>query len=113
MRATKILLVDDSDIFRSNVRNSLGRAFLLTEAASEVEFQREFRPYTYDLVILDMRMKSGREGLQLLREILAYDELQPVIMVSAYGDTDAVLDSAEAGALMFLHKKEFTPELLS
>jgi DNA-binding NtrC family response regulator len=113
VRATKILLVDDNDKFRTNVRHSLGRAFLLTEAASETEFRREFRPYTYDLVILDMRLKSGREGLRLLREILAHDELQPVIMVSAYGDTDAVLDSAEAGALMFLHKQEFTPELLT
>ncbi len=113
MRARKILLVDDSDEFRSNVRNALGRAFLLTEAASETAFRQEFRPYTFDLVILDMRLKSGREGLLLLREILAFDELQPVIMVSSYGDTDAVLDSAESGALMFLHKQEFTPELLS
>jgi DNA-binding NtrC family response regulator len=34
-------------------------------------------------------------------------------MVSAYGDIDAVLDSAESGALMFLHKKEFSAELLA
>ncbi len=113
MRARKILLVDDSADFRSSVVNMLGRAFSITEAASEAEFRNLFRPYTYDLVILDMRLETGREGLRLLREILAYDELQPVIMVSAYGDTDAVLDSAEAGALMFLHKQEFTPELLA
>ncbi len=113
MRARKILLVDDSADFRSSVVKTLGRAFSITEAASEAEFRHLFRPYTYDLVILDMRLETGREGLQLLREILAYDELQPVIMVSAYGDTDAVLDSAEAGALMFLHKQEFTPELLA
>ena len=113
MRAIKILLVDDSAEFRSSVKKTLGRAFSITEAASETEFQSLFRPYTYDLVILDMRLETGREGLRLLREILAYDELQPVIMVSAYGDTDAVLDSAEAGALMFLHKQEFSPVLLA
>ena len=113
MRARKILVVDDSAEFRTSVQESLGRAFFITEAASEAEFRKEFRPFTYDLVILDMRLETAREGLGLLREILAYDELQPVIMVSAYGDTDAVLDSAEAGALMFLHKQEFTPELLA
>jgi DNA-binding NtrC family response regulator len=113
MSARKILLVDDDAIFSTQVQNTLGRAFTVTHAASEVEFRARFRPFTFDLIILDMRLDSEREGLGLLREISAYDELQPVIMVSAYGDTDAVLDAAEAGALMFLHKQEFTPELLT
>nr|VFK10110.1 MAG: two-component system, NtrC family, nitrogen regulation response regulator NtrX [Candidatus Kentron sp. LPFa]VFK26104.1 MAG: two-component system, NtrC family, nitrogen regulation response regulator NtrX [Candidatus Kentron sp. LPFa] len=113
MCAKKILLVDDSADFRASVIKTLGRVFFITEAASEVEFRNIFRPYTFDLVILDMRLETEREGLRLLREILGFDELQPVIMVSAYGDTEAVLDSAEAGALMFLHKQEFTPELLA
>ena len=113
MRARTILLVDDDAKFRSNVQKTLGRVYAVTHAASETEFRREFRPCAFDLIILDMRLETGREGLQLLREILAFDELQPVIMVSAYGDTDAVLDSAESGALMFLHKQEFTPELLA
>lgn len=113
MRARKILVIDDSAEFRSSVRKSLGGAFFVTEAATEADFRQEFRPFTYDLVILDLRLKTGREGLRLLREILEFDELQPVIMVSAYGDTDAILDSAEGGALMFLHKQEFTPELLA
>ena len=113
MSASNILIVDDSEEFRTKVRKSLGQIYPITEAASESEFHALYRPYTYDLVILDMRLKSGREGLRLLREILARDELQPVIMVSAYGDTDAVIDSTEAGALMFLHKQEFSPELLA
>nr|VFJ45713.1 MAG: two-component system, NtrC family, response regulator PilR/two-component system, NtrC family, C4-dicarboxylate transport response regulator DctD [Candidatus Kentron sp. DK] len=113
MRAKRILLVDDSAEFRLSVIKTLGRSFSITEAASEAEFRNIFRPYTFELIILDMRLETEREGLRLLREILAFDELQPVIMVSAYGDTDAVLDSAEAGALMFLHKQEFTPELLA
>lgn len=113
MNAKSILLVDDDDIFRTKVQESLQRTYFITNANSEAEFRRLFRPHIFDLIILDMRLESGREGLRLLREILALDELQPVIMVSAYGDTDAVLDSAESGALMFLHKQEFTPELLA
>ncbi len=113
MGANNILVVDDSDKFRTSVRNTLGHMYALTEAASEAEFRNLYRPYTFDLVILDMRLETEREGLRLLREILSLDELQPVIMVSAYGDTDAVIDSAEAGALMFLHKQEFSPELLA
>jgi DNA-binding NtrC family response regulator len=85
----------------------------LTEATDEEGFRLSFRPFEFDLVILDMRLKSGREGFDLLREIRANDQFQPVIMVSAYGDTETTLDAIESGALMFLHKKEFTPELLA
>lgn len=113
MRARKILLVDDGCEFRKSVRKVLAPLFEVVEAESAAAFRQVFRPFVFDLVILDMRLEAGREGLGLLREILAQDELQAVIMVSAYGDTDAVIEATEGGALMFLHKKEFTPELLA
>lgn len=113
MRARKIILVDDSSEFRASVRKTLGREFVVVEACSSEGFLREFRPFAFDLVILDMRLEDGREGLGLLRDIRAQDEFQPVIMVSAYGDTDAIIEATEAGALMFLHKRDFTPDLLA
>lgn len=113
MSARNILIVDDDHAFRGRVREALGGIYRITEVADEAGFRREYRPYTYNLVIMDMRLKEEREGLDLLREIRAYDELQPVIMVSSYGDTDATLDAIESGALMFLHKQEFSPELLA
>jgi len=111
--ARKILICDDSDKFRTAVTKALGGAFVIGEADSIAAFWRTFKPCTFDLIILDMRLEKGREGLELLRKIRSYDELQPVIMASAYGDTDAVLAAAEAGALMFLHKKDFSPDLLA
>jgi DNA-binding NtrC family response regulator len=113
MGTYRLLIVDDQAEFRTNVRTVLEGAYHITEAASEQEFRQVYRAGGFDLVLLDMRLETGREGLRLLREILAEDELQPVIMVSAYGDTEAVLASAESGALMFLHKQEFTPNLLA
>lgn len=112
MRARRILIVDDDADFRQRVRNSLGTIFRITEAASEVEFRQLYRPYLFDLIVLDLRLRHGHEGMDLLREVRLLDDLQPVIMVSAYGDTDSTLDAIEAGAMMFLHKQEFTPELL-
>ena len=103
--------MDDDEIFRTSVRQSLERAYSITEAASVAEFEARFQPYTYDLVILDMRLDKDREGLEVLREIQQWDENQPVIMASAYGDSDSVVEAAEGGALMFLHKTEFTPQL--
>ena len=108
-----ILLVDDDGAFRARVRDALGRAYRLTEAASEEDFRRLYQPHAYALVILDMRLQTGREGLDLLREMYALDELQPAIMVSAYGDTETTIEAIESGALMFLHKAEFTPGLIA
>lgn len=105
--------MDDSDNFRTSVRNTIGSDAEVCEAASEAEFKALYQPRSFDLVILDMRLKKEREGLKLLREILTEDEFQPVIMVSAYGDSEAIIEAAEAGAMMFLHKQEFTPELLA
>ncbi len=108
-----ILLVDDDASFRARVREALGGAYQLTEAASEAEFRRLYWPYGYALVILDMRLREGREGLDLLREIYALDELQPTIMVSGYGTTETTIEALESGALMFLNKEEFTPGLIA
>lgn len=112
MRARKIFLADDSGEFRSLVTDALGLRFEVVCAETEAAFREVFRPYSFDLVLLDLRLDREREGLGLLREVMAADALQPVIMVSAYGDSEAILDATEAGALMFLHKKEFSPELL-
>ena len=112
MRARKILLADDSSDFCSLVTETLSGRFELRQVDSVETFRETFRPYAFDLILLDMRLDTEREGLELLRKVMGQDALQPVIMVSAYGDSEAILDATEAGALMFLHKKEFTPELL-
>jgi DNA-binding NtrC family response regulator len=113
MDARTILLVDDDPKFRAQVRNSLGGPYQLVEASNEIEFWEVFRPGKYGLVILDMRLRTNREGLDLLREIYRCDDQQPVIVVSAYGDTETTINAVESGAIMFLHKKEFTPTLLA
>jgi two-component system, NtrC family, nitrogen regulation response regulator NtrX len=113
MGTNRILVVDDSDEFRTEIRKCLSGVFDLAEASSVDQFTALYRPRWYDLVILDMRLVAGREGLDLLRRIRTLDELQPVIMVSAYGDSESILDAAESGALMFLHKQEFSAPLLA
>jgi DNA-binding NtrC family response regulator len=82
--------------------------FEVVEACSEEEFRALWLPRGFDLLLLDMRLRRDREGLDVLREVFAQDELQPVIMVSAYGDTESAIAAVGAGAMMFLHKSEFT-----
>ena len=99
--------------FRDRVREALGGLYRLEEAASEEEFREKWRAFGFDLLLLDMRLRVDREGLDVLRGVYREDPLQPVIMVSAYGDTESAIEAVGAGAMMFLHKEEFTPALLA
>ena len=86
--------------------------FGVVEAGSEEEFRKLWQPRAFDLLLLDMRLRVDREGLDVLRKVFSLDELQPVIMVSAYGDAESAIEAVGAGAMMFLHKHEFSPALL-
>ncbi len=112
MRTSRILILDDDAGFRKVVCGALGIVFRIDEAADEAEFRLKFEPFRYDLVLLDMRLSVDREGIDVLRYVHSMDSLQPVIMVSAFGNADAAIEAVDAGALMFLYKREFTPQQL-
>lgn len=108
----QVLILDDDPAFRTAVREGLRGLFGVVEAGSEGEFRAVWRARRFDLLLLDMRLRRDREGLDVLREVFAQDECQPVIMVSAYGDTESAIEAVGAGAMMFLHKREFSPGLM-
>ncbi len=108
-----IFLLDDDLGFRDHMREALGGLYRLEEAGAEEEFRAKWRAFGYDLLLLDMRLRVDREGLDVLRAVFREDPLQPVIMVSAYGDTESAIEAVGAGAMMFLHKEEFTPALVA
>jgi CheY-like chemotaxis protein len=71
METNAVLIVDDSDTFRSAVRKCLSSKFeLVEEAASVQEFEALYQRRRYDLVILDMRLDDrgeGRQGIEFIR----------------------------------------------
>ncbi|MBM3854448.1 MAG: sigma-54-dependent Fis family transcriptional regulator [Verrucomicrobia bacterium] len=112
MLASQVMILEDDSEFRLRAREALAGSHDLVEASTEQEFRAKYRAFQFDLLLLDMRLRRDREGLDVLREVFAQDELQPVIMMSAYGDTESAIEAVGAGAMMFLHKREFTPALL-
>lgn len=107
-----ILLLDDDPSFRAAVRESVEGLYELVEAASIREFRTVWEPRRFALLLLDMRLRSDREGIDVLRQVFAQDASQPVIMLSAYGDSESAIEAVGAGAMMFLHKQEFSPSHL-
>ena len=75
-----ILLLDDDPSFRAAVRESLEGWYGLVEAESVQEFRAVWQPRRFALLLLDMRLRVDREGMDVLRQVFAQDASQPVIM---------------------------------
>jgi len=56
-----------------------------------------------DLVILDLKM-PGMNGLELLKEIKAYDQNILVILLTGHASVDSVVNVMKAGAFDYLEK---------
>jgi two-component system, chemotaxis family, protein-glutamate methylesterase/glutaminase len=113
---TKILIVDDSRIFRSAVEESLAGEKDIEVIGSvwngikAIEFIRTTRP---DLVTLDVEMPDmgGLETLEAIRKFNAADRTLPpvgVIMISSFTrkGADTTIRALESGAFDFITKPE-------
>lgn len=112
MPRPSILLVDDDVAFTEKVREAIEGLYDFAACHSVPEFRLRFDAAKYDLVIMDMRLERGHEGLDLVREILSQDPGQPVVIATAYADTETYLQALEAGALSYLDKRETSPVLI-
>jgi DNA-binding NtrC family response regulator len=71
----------------------------------------------YDAVLIDLNYTrdttSGREGLDLLSEIVALDSALPVIVMTAWGNVDLAVEAMRRGARDFIQKPWENERLIS
>ena len=103
----KILIVDDDRDFREALIGRLGDRREVVCADSVAAFKELFLPGAFDLIVLDMRLETDRDGLVLLEEIMGLDPYQLVIVVTKYVDTETHIAAIEGGAQLYLNKDEF------
>ena len=101
---TKILLIDDEARIRQTFARNLKRAGYGVITAEDgpsglIQYRRE-QP---DIVLLDLRM-PGMDGLAVLQAMREQDPEANVILCTAHGEKDAVIDALRAGASDFLPK---------
>jgi DNA-binding NtrC family response regulator len=105
-----ILIVDDDKKYADHLQRALSDLGHVDIAVSEAEFLTAFAPYKYDLVLLDLRLREGKEGLDLLDAIIEEDPLSAVIIISGYGDIATAVEALKRGARTFLEKGKISPE---
>src|SRR5947209_15778923 len=98
-----ILVVDDEEGVRNLFASFLSESFDCTTAASAEEALLLLAARPYALVISDVMM-PGRNGIELLREIVARYPDTVVVMCSGVDRTQRVLDAVRLGAYDYLVK---------
>jgi YesN/AraC family two-component response regulator len=82
----KILIIDDEEMVRDVLRQTLEREGYHVEAAADGERGLAlFQSWRPDLVITDILM-PGKEGLETIRELRAEDPDVQIIAISGGGD---------------------------
>lgn len=110
-----VMLVDDQTLVRQGVRSLLELSDdiqVVAEAAdgqAAIELVPKARP---DVLLLDMRM-PGKNGLDVLRELGANNQLPPTIILTTFDDDELVLEGLRAGARGYLLKDVALEELLN
>jgi len=105
MEGTTILVVDDEPGVRSSLKGILeDEGFEVFTAASGEEGLKQIEKLRPDVVLLDVLMPSGIDGIETLRRIKGSGSDTAVIMISGHGTIDMAVTAMELGALDFVEK---------
>jgi len=109
----KILIVDDSRTSRKMLRNILESSGheIVDEAVNGQDGVQKFQALKPDVITLDITMPIV-DGVEALKMIKALDPNSKVIMVTAAGQKNKMIDCIKAGANEFLTKPFDQQEIL-
>jgi CheY-like chemotaxis protein len=108
----KILIVDDIASQREVAGSMLENLnYQVTAVASGEEALAYLKDQTADLLILDMIMDNGIDGLETYKRLLEINPKQKAIIASGFSETDRVREVQQLGAGAYI-RKPFTLEVL-
>ncbi|MBV8517476.1 MAG: sigma-54-dependent Fis family transcriptional regulator [Acidobacteria bacterium] len=105
----RILLADDQPDVLEALRLLLkNKGFTIETASSPAAVYRAVGARPFDVVLIDLNYArdttSGVEGLQLLERLHAYDDLLPIVVMTAWGSVELAVEAMRHGARDFVQK---------
>ena len=108
-----ILIIDDEAAIRESLETLLSLEGYRVETAVDGELGLEqLGQHAYDVVLLDLAL-PGRNGIEILATIRERSPDLPVIMLTAYGTVNNVIDAIRGGAQNFVQKPWDNEKLLA
>ncbi len=112
--AVSVLIVDDQAPFRraaAAVVKVTGGFDVVGEAASGEEAVELAAALAPQLVLMDINM-GGINGIEATRRITSASPGVVVVLLSTYQADDLPADAATSGAVAYVNKEEFGPQVL-
>lgn len=110
----RLLIVDDDEVVRDVLKLKLEsrKDIVLSEASAAEEALHKVANEVFDLVLLDLRLQFGTEGLDVLAEIKKLKPQTEVMMLSAYGTISVAVEAMRRGAIDFITKDKDYEDLV-
>jgi DNA-binding NarL/FixJ family response regulator len=111
---TRVMVVDDHPMWREAVARDLAEAGhdVVATAGDGAEAVRRAPAARPDVVVLDLQLPK-LSGVEVTRALVAMDHVPRILVLSASGEHEDVLEAMKAGATGYLVKSASREELLS
>jgi DNA-binding NtrC family response regulator len=113
MDSFRVLVVDDEEDFLETLVNRLEKRNIdTTGVASGEEALEVIKKKLFDVVILDVKMPGGIDGIEALREIKKIQPLAEIILLTGHASVETSIEGMKLGAFDYLLKPIKLEELL-
>ena len=117
-RAARVLIADDQPDILEALRLLLkGEGYAVESARSPLEALEAIRTNEFDAVLADLNYTrdttSGREGLDLLQQVVGLDATLPIVVMTAWASIDTAVEAMRRGAHDYVEKPWDNTRLLA
>jgi DNA-binding NtrC family response regulator len=113
MDSFRVLVVDDEEDFLETLVNRLGkRGVEATGVRSGEQALETVKQKLFDVVLLDIKMPGGMDGIECLREMRRIQPLAEVILLTGHASVETSIEGMKLGAFDYLLKPIKLEDLL-
>jgi len=105
MDTFRILVVDDEiDFMETLIKRLKKRQLDVTGVESGEKALELIKEQLFDVVLLDMKMPGGMDGIETLREIKKISPLTEVVLLTGHASIETSIEGMKLGAFDYLLK---------
>jgi two-component system, NtrC family, nitrogen regulation response regulator NtrX len=100
-----VLIIDDEKAIRNTLKEILEyENFKVEEAVDGKDALQKIEKLKLDLILCDIKMPGGMDGLELLQKFQKQIPETPVVMISGHGNIETAVEAVKKGAYDFIQK---------
>ncbi|MBN1102341.1 MAG: response regulator [Deltaproteobacteria bacterium] len=113
MDSFRVLIVDDEQPFVETTVNRLAKRDIEAEGVlSGEEALETMKKRLFDVVVLDIKMPGGMDGIETLREMKKIQPLAEVILLTGHASVETSIEGMKLGAFDYLLKPVSLEDLM-